>query len=61
MNHNKRWATWREFIEGSSRSPDSDRLECRNAQQFKHAPISMALYYTKNRSGWRNYFERAIK
>ncbi|PSU13777.1 hypothetical protein C9J03_04950 [Photobacterium gaetbulicola] len=61
MNYNKRWTSWSEFLESCSRSSDSDELECKKAQQFKHLPISMTRYYTKNWSGWRDYFEKAKK
>ena len=48
MNYEKRWTGWSEFLENSRRLPDSDELECKNAQQFKHVPINMTRYYAKN-------------
>ncbi len=32
MNYDKRWTGWSEFLENSRRFPDSDELECKNAQ-----------------------------
>lgn len=61
MNYDKRWTGWGELLENSSRSPDSDGQECKNAQQFKHVPINMTLYYTKNWFGWCDYFKQTKK
>lgn len=48
MNYDKRWTSWREFLENSGRLSDCDDRECKNKQQFKHIPISMTAYYDKN-------------
>lgn len=61
MNYDKRSMSWRELLENSSRSPDSDGLECKSAQQFKHSSLNMTHYYAKNWSGWRDYFKQAKK
>ncbi len=61
MNRDKRWTSWREFLESSGRLSDCDDRECKNAQQFKHVPINMTHYYAKNWSGWRDYFKQAKK
>ena len=61
MNRDKRWTSWREFLESSGRLSDCDDRECKNKQQFKHIPINMTRYYAKNWTGWSDYFKQAKK
>jgi hypothetical protein len=61
MNYDKRWASWSESLDNSVRLSDSNRLVCKTVQKFKHLPISMTDYYSKNWSGWGNDFEQALK
>ena len=61
MNNDKRWTSWSDFLENSVRLSDSNGLECKRVQQFKHLPICMTDYYIKNWSGWCAYFEQAKK
>ncbi|AYO08023.1 hypothetical protein D0784_00735 [Vibrio campbellii] len=61
MNYDKRWMSWREFLESSGRLSDCDDRECKNKQQFKHLPISMTAYYDKSWPGWHDYLEQTKK
>ena len=61
MNNDKRRTSWRDFLENSLRLSDINELEYKRMQQFKHLPIRMTDYYSKNWSGWRAYLEQEKK